>query len=78
MMDLKPCPFCPGHGVLIQGSDPRAKSGEFLAYVWCNLCGAKSRTFYGPTPDIVSSWAIDAWNHRRLDGNTTPCNDPSP
>ena len=62
--ELKNCPFCNGKASVMF---VRANFGD-LAYVECNTCAAKTRTFLlrdkDNRDDIGYLNAVDAWNRR--------------
>ena len=57
-MELKPCPFCGSQDIGLWTS----YGYEYLNYVWCGGCGAKTESF----PEEAQ--AIEAWNRRADNG----------
>ena len=53
-IELKPCPFCSGEGIVIS----RAHHNDLRCFVPCRSCMAETKLFY-KTGD-----AIEAWNRR--------------
>lgn len=62
MIDLKPCPFCGGEGVMQE----HVFSGYMSTYgVVCFDCCAETKQFYETVKD-----AARAWNRRREEDET--------
>lgn len=64
---LKPCPFCGGKAQLINSTEIDGYYHYEVAYVECECCLAKSKSFiidgyYGTT--TKEEHAINAWNMR--------------
>lgn len=60
MSELKPCPFCGGHAVIVNYIDER---DDYWSYIYCEGCGFESAYFVETSDDNM----VDIWNRRVAD-----------
>ena len=75
MADLKPCPFCGFTDINFDYKyfHKSRCAVDFLVYLECQCCGAKTRSQFAASEDEESvtaaeARAINAWNRRAEDG----------
>lgn len=69
---LKPCPFCGGEAILCKELEPDGYCSYKVAFVECDVCGAKAGKYiidgYYGTNETTRD-AINAWNRRHNEDN---------
>ena len=59
MDELKPCPFCGGEVMLLEGDEARMRNGFFI---FCTCCCFESGAY------IKAEYIVEKWNRRVTDG----------